>query len=419
MPASVTPPSDKDVHRKRRAHTKSRRGCGNCKLRRIKCDEAKPRCKKCLEYGVACNYGPAGGVSTGELVLSFGGVSHIEPPRKAAVSTNQTMMDMINYSLRQSPTSAQGVALVYQLDMDDMQLLDKFHSRTVLSIGTDKTRSLYQAESFRLACMHPFLMHLVLGFTIMHDRSLSPKTKRQTHSELYHWYYGTAIFNSKIPAPLTRSEKDAMWISSTILGAGSIGSIDATDAEECWPLKDRPSTEPDWLTMSEGKNEIYQLADLASSESGLKQLVDVCVDDFFSSTSKGAFLRYLPQELVEVLGLTDPSSYATSPYYVSADILSRLMPFEYTESTLLKFITFLSHMTPEFKNLFNARDPGALLLMAYWFAKACSYQLWWSWRRTVLECQAICLYLERNHGDLPHLEKILRFPKSRIGLATC
>ena len=122
-------------------------------LTHAQCDEAKPRCKKCLEYGVACNYGPAGGVSTGELVLSFGGVSHIEPPRKAAVSTNQTMMDMINYSLRQSPTSAQGVALVYQLDMDDMQLLDKFHSRTVLSIGTDKTRSLYQAESFRLACM--------------------------------------------------------------------------------------------------------------------------------------------------------------------------------------------------------------------------------------------------------------------------
>lgn len=261
-------------------------------------------------------------------------------------------------------------------------------------------------------------MHLVLGFTIMHDRNLSPKMKPQTHGELYHWYNGTAIFNTKILAPLTRSEKDAMWISSTILGAGSIGFIDANEAEDCWPLKDRPPTEPDWLTMSEGKNEIFQLADLASSESGLRKLFDVCVDDFFSATSKGAYLRNLPDELIEVLGLADPSCYAASPYYISADILSRLMPFEYSERTMLKFITFLSNLTPEYKNLYNARDPGALLLMAYWFGKACSYQLWWSWRRTVLECQAICLYLERNHGDIPHLEKILSFPKSRIGLTT-
>ena len=102
---------------------------------------------------MACNYGPAAGVSTGELVLSFGGVSHIEPPRKAAVSNTQTMLDMINYSLRQSPTSAQGTTPVYQLNIRDLQLLDKFRSRTVLTIGTLETKMIYQAESFRLACM--------------------------------------------------------------------------------------------------------------------------------------------------------------------------------------------------------------------------------------------------------------------------
>jgi hypothetical protein len=33
--------------RKRKAHTKSRRGCSSCKTRRVKCDEGKPACRQC------------------------------------------------------------------------------------------------------------------------------------------------------------------------------------------------------------------------------------------------------------------------------------------------------------------------------------------------------------------------------------
>lgn len=65
---SMPPQTD----RKRRVHAKSRKGCGNCKLRRVKvctlaimgsnpahcdqCDELRPRCRKCLLYGVECDY---------------------------------------------------------------------------------------------------------------------------------------------------------------------------------------------------------------------------------------------------------------------------------------------------------------------------------------------------------------------------
>ncbi|KAH8433325.1 Zn(II)2Cys6 transcription factor domain-containing protein [Aspergillus melleus] len=46
--------------RQRRTHRKSRHGCRNCKLRRLKCDEAKPRCAKCRLYRVVCDYaGPS------------------------------------------------------------------------------------------------------------------------------------------------------------------------------------------------------------------------------------------------------------------------------------------------------------------------------------------------------------------------
>ncbi|KAH7080764.1 hypothetical protein FB567DRAFT_531697 [Paraphoma chrysanthemicola] len=44
------------VERKRRVHAKSRKGCKNCKIRRVKCGEERPHCKMCKSYGVECNY---------------------------------------------------------------------------------------------------------------------------------------------------------------------------------------------------------------------------------------------------------------------------------------------------------------------------------------------------------------------------
>ncbi|KAI1107326.1 hypothetical protein F4804DRAFT_297596 [Jackrogersella minutella] len=40
----------------RRGHTKSRRGCFNCKRRRIKCQETRPACGHCAKTGLKCEY---------------------------------------------------------------------------------------------------------------------------------------------------------------------------------------------------------------------------------------------------------------------------------------------------------------------------------------------------------------------------
>ncbi|KAI1766608.1 hypothetical protein GGR53DRAFT_485927 [Hypoxylon sp. FL1150] len=40
----------------RRGHTKSRRGCYNCKRRRIKCQETRPACGHCVKTGLRCEY---------------------------------------------------------------------------------------------------------------------------------------------------------------------------------------------------------------------------------------------------------------------------------------------------------------------------------------------------------------------------
>ncbi|CCH62359.1 hypothetical protein TBLA_0H00680 [Henningerozyma blattae CBS 6284] len=43
---------------KRKFHNKSKNGCANCKRRRVKCDEGKPTCQKCLNMKLQCVYLP-------------------------------------------------------------------------------------------------------------------------------------------------------------------------------------------------------------------------------------------------------------------------------------------------------------------------------------------------------------------------
>lgn len=40
----------------RKGHTKSRRGCFNCKRRKIKCQETQPACGNCEKAGIICEY---------------------------------------------------------------------------------------------------------------------------------------------------------------------------------------------------------------------------------------------------------------------------------------------------------------------------------------------------------------------------
>ncbi|KAL8366112.1 hypothetical protein RB595_004743 [Gaeumannomyces hyphopodioides] len=49
-----SPPSKQRLER--RGHTKSRRGCFNCKRRRIKCQENRPACGHCVKTGLGCEY---------------------------------------------------------------------------------------------------------------------------------------------------------------------------------------------------------------------------------------------------------------------------------------------------------------------------------------------------------------------------
>jgi hypothetical protein len=178
--------------RKRKAHTKSRRGCSSCKTRRVKCDESKPACQQCkgkpscvailpanrtyvsthAEFGVSCTYG---GKANG---LTFAGESSFDlndsfAPRSELpnITTCEVAMDASHLSDCQRPSLSSTVvahcngldnppdsdreesSFKSMLGVAALEVMNRFNQRTVLSVGTTRAAEVYQKEVFRLACL--------------------------------------------------------------------------------------------------------------------------------------------------------------------------------------------------------------------------------------------------------------------------
>ena len=159
-----------EANRQRRAHKKSRRGCSSCKLRRVKCDERRPACARCKDFGVACTYD--GKVSS----LSFAGESSfslndLSAPNHANANERDHSPDIVRMQqLSRSQRLSESSAVLAQLtglpsppDSDvgnsncavgrpELEIFQRFNERTVLSVGSASTSKIYQREIFQLAC---------------------------------------------------------------------------------------------------------------------------------------------------------------------------------------------------------------------------------------------------------------------------
>ncbi|PGH14750.1 hypothetical protein AJ80_05794 [Polytolypa hystricis UAMH7299] len=408
---SQLPIAEPMTSRKRKVHKKSRQGCGNCKLRRVKCDENKPQCKKCMDFGVSCSYDPKSSTlelsTSGELSIDFS----VKPLPQMVQSIT---FGMIN-PLVGLPTRPWVGRIDYQLGEQDMALLHKFQMRTSCTVGTELSSCLYQTEIFKLACSHSFLMHIVLAMTLMHDRHISPSPDRKpSPAESYHCYQGTALFNSALSQPIQPSERDALWGAAALLGAIAFSWVEARTPDEAWPLKASSPADLDWLKLTDGKREVYKITNPARLDSVFHTLFKP-TGDFLPCDPRGTDLKNIPDEFIKLYELDHPSSgtqTANNPYHAAVCTLANLFNLECNRSTILEFLSFVTHMCTDLKQLLEAKDPRALLLLAHWYAKLCNYQQWWIWRRAVLECQAICIYLERYRGqhDIA-IRGLLRWPK--------
>lgn len=138
------PSLESSLLRKRKPHRKSRSGCRNCKLRRVKCDETRPACHNCISQFVRCNYDPMSASSKASSSsteirdddLTFS-ISETNLANDALVTN---LNQMVHSQYPRTSTSSRYRAL----GKPDMDRLNRWHTQTVFTLGPDLMSRCYQ-----------------------------------------------------------------------------------------------------------------------------------------------------------------------------------------------------------------------------------------------------------------------------------
>ncbi|PVH85486.1 hypothetical protein DL98DRAFT_511538 [Cadophora sp. DSE1049] len=141
----------------RKPHTKSRNGCGQCKRRKVKCDERGPKCSNCSKWRDLCDY---------ELF----GLPTCSPAGKRKASSDSQSSG----KKRSSPTPPAPVPSLPDMNLEHLELMHHYSihtSRTFHTFNDGRWDILIPSQ----AASHEFLMHALLGVSALHIFHLKGK----------------------------------------------------------------------------------------------------------------------------------------------------------------------------------------------------------------------------------------------------
>ncbi|KAL4881816.1 hypothetical protein BJY04DRAFT_54235 [Aspergillus karnatakaensis] len=383
---------------------RSRYGCRNCKLRKLKCDEKRPECKRCTSYGVQCNYisdipdlQPLAG-QHGRILRVPG--KHNSQPSRAL--TNAVWTSDASTSYR------------YDLNTRCQDFITRYLGRSLMT-PHDPNMVHVNRQLLELAFTRPYLMHASLAVSLTYDRHLNTGSTRRTTEECYHWSQATTLFNKCLKSSIKPEDRDPIWGTAAALVILTFSSPEASKPGQLWPLTStsnapNPSIsstfsdsealefehELDWLRMNEGKLSLWHAVNPIRPESIFSGMAASFAQMFAPLPLSG--IEGIPSPLVTACSLEHSSTPSTNPYFHAAHAVARISQVPDREISTGDALPFMRSIVGDFKQLFLRRDPVALLLLLLWLSKA-GRGIWWIELRARVQCPAICAYLKLYHPE--------------------
>lgn len=253
-------------------------------------------------------------------------------------------------------------------------------------------------------------MHATLTKAAAHERYLSGfPVGRRSLLEVYHWSQCVALFNQKLSRPIQAQDRDPLWAAAASFGLISFSSIDSSKPEEVWPLKSPEPSDLQWLQLCEGKMVVWDLVKPLRPDSIFCSM-SMEYDRLLSPALPPAGMDEIPSQLARVCNIDESSTRENNPYFGAVHALVQLQRLPRDQLSAMKCLSFTRQMHQPFKNLLKEKDPVALLIMALWYRRSRSVA-WWIEQRAAIECQSICLYLERQHQEAGDIMDLLPWEK--------
>ncbi|KAJ5951716.1 uncharacterized protein N7479_010129 [Penicillium vulpinum] len=360
----------------RRPHRKSRHGCGECKRRRVKCDEERPSCTNCTKRHSECEYGSSTSLlwaNEEHPTTSFGSDSgqagdpalRLRSPSSSTAEAGATdSLGILSQLGSENASASAGSAL----NLHDLELMIQWCNATFHTLSRNETtdpiwRNIVPEE----ALSHPFLMHGILALSSLHLARTGPELTRRAsylNRAVAHQNQALALFRELL-GDVKESNAKAMFAFAGIVVIYTFAFPHTPDAQDPWSCVD----------------DLYQVLVLTR---GVQQVIYAPRNftSFLHDSSFGPILQIeevhgpLPEDATdmlkqlreanEVCGSRD-ANHELRVYEAAIANLEEMLGWCYSgmrASTIAG--RWAIRLQPRFMELLRERDPLALVMLAHY-----------------------------------------------------
>ncbi|RMZ00515.1 hypothetical protein D0862_06691 [Hortaea werneckii] len=402
--------------RKRRQHQKSRKGCIQCKQRRVKCDEVRPTCGHCVERKWECEFPTTATRRKGPALSPVSSVSEKQPSGSQSPTPDPTGLEVGSRVWKHTqllscleklnvPRQAPGDHSAYQRQ-DALELMDHFEDTLEPWLGSPVAQSMIQAHGVQIGLKAPYLLHAILAYSASHLSRLHPEQPKYSEAAKTHFTRSLQAYSTELVYELERGNASALLCASGILAKLSFINTPVLSNE-----KMSAPPVPAWIRSMQGVRTIMSTPTLRKQlEGGLFQDVvryytgSARVPVTRCPTDDGQMLHtaliYALRSLCLRPGTTTTHNHAAvvagssqSPlntYTVVLDRLEGIMLCELRNETVDPMLAFIATLEPSFLELLEQHDERASLILAFWCTRIGVIAQWWTGPSARAECRRIC-----------------------------
>lgn len=338
-----------------RSHTKSRKGCDQCRTRKVKCDEKGPPCSNCTARELSCTY---------LKVAAARAASQTAAPLPHVKDASTKRYDGNGNSTGNGKGLLDAPFLESELMI--LELMHKFSTETFRSLCVSASElEVWQTSVPNLALKHEFLMNGILALAAMHIASSlePPEALKYLDIGLQRYNRSLKPFRDAIDS-LTSQNCDAVFAHSIIMTAIGIASPRLTEIRD------------ETLSMTESMVVVFELLQ------GVKKIIQVGVGQSWINLelfSRGEFWKNSSASLdtdtesamVQLDKLNDEvmTGIYASQHQINREIIAHLRHC-YTKFQIepepAPVLAWLAAVRKEFVESLRCRHPFSLLILMYW-----------------------------------------------------
>ncbi|KAJ5928995.1 hypothetical protein N7466_007951 [Penicillium verhagenii] len=385
----------------RRAHTKSRSGCDQCKRRRVKCDETGPPCANCISRELDCTYVKASPKDVSSVGRRASALSILAKEKDPASPRSL------------APGSPSSTSTSTVSGVRELELMHRFATDTYRTMSTSESEmQVWQIHVPHLALQFEFLMNGILALAALHIAStLDPPASFVYMDTALHYHNLTfAPFRASIDH-LTEQNCEAVLAQSIITTVFGIAlpRVSATRGES--------------LNMTENIIVLFELLQ------GVKNIITIGQPwiklDLYPHQkgikSDVPALDSVTQNALDRLAMLNDETLSTidkDQYRINKDVISHLHHCFTMYSNArgpANTLSWLAAVDKEFVDNVRRRQPLALLILMHWGVLLGELDGQWWWARNSGRALVSEILLILQPGSNQWADS-LAWPRRKMGL---